>query len=962
MSERRKLLADVDRTIKKIYEGIDQFDEIWKKIHSTMNASQKDKYETELKKEIKKLQRMREQIKSWIQMNDLRSKKNLNDVKRDIELKMEQFRAEEKQLKRKPYSKEALDKGLGEKSDRINNEKMQIDEWLHQTIKELKVQHEKLEAEYEVSKRRRGRGDKDKDKLPKIKNRMTIHHNHIDSLEKILRLIDNDAIDIEEVKSIRSEVDSYVSDAFKNLNYDDNQYLFTSLNLEEAPSFGMITTNSSTSSPCSSKSSLCDLSMKDENIINHNSNNNNNNNNNNHHHHSQQTHLNLMTEQHDNRKKGTKKQHEKHRTTKNDYSNIIPTTSTTTTITTGNTVTVTTTLLSITTIATTISLSSSSTTTAKILNSASLNMNNNNNGDVAGVESSTNSYWTSNKQRNNKKIISSTASSIILPSSSMKNDIEKMTSSTSTLLKKSSANNVTSSSSGMTSRTHDTASHPEEENEDKTFLSKDCDFKSGSSTFYSDMKRKLPSISDVSTPQNLSYVDMLHLNSQSSGNRCSSPSTLTMTNASSTFLTTPTTKYSQVPSNSISQDLPKFLNSPTNRSIHSPPTTSTTTTITMDDGDQIYNHSSPLSSDRHHRPLSHSFNHIPISSTGTTKPSMTNLDQQFSLDNHMESEYPQLYMSGGPPLTLSTINISQLSSYPLITFVMTDILIESARIHSIKEKDKEKTFMIEEFRNSMRSAAPSPTRMITPFLQIIVRLLDTYKNVGEASHLFKDAMKFLERFGTEFAKAALRKTMDYFEAKYHSVEPPSTNIVHDQQDKIHTPLIHEEKRIELLQPTGGLQYNEEHLLALDALEGATSFLPHPIEMDVDSSSQQKIPRMYVPTPEYYPTDCLPTTMTIEYYTKLPEDTLFFIYFFMEGTLAQRLAATALKKRMWDFHKVAYSWMKRSSAPIRISNESEVGRYIYFNAKEWKEEETSDRFEVKFDNMWSCSANTSVIDK
>ena len=54
-------------------------------IQTASNSNQKDKYETELKKEIKKLQRLREQIKSWQSSNDIKDKKPLIESRKNIE-------------------------------------------------------------------------------------------------------------------------------------------------------------------------------------------------------------------------------------------------------------------------------------------------------------------------------------------------------------------------------------------------------------------------------------------------------------------------------------------------------------------------------------------------------------------------------------------------------------------------------------------------------------------------------------------------------------------------------------------------------------------------------------------------------------------------------------------------------------------------------------------------------------
>jgi len=44
-------------------------------VYDTENANQKEKFEADLKKEIKKLQRYRDQIKMWIQSSEIKDKK-----------------------------------------------------------------------------------------------------------------------------------------------------------------------------------------------------------------------------------------------------------------------------------------------------------------------------------------------------------------------------------------------------------------------------------------------------------------------------------------------------------------------------------------------------------------------------------------------------------------------------------------------------------------------------------------------------------------------------------------------------------------------------------------------------------------------------------------------------------------------------------------------------------------------
>ena len=77
--------GEIDRCLKKVTEGVELFEDIWQKVHNAANSNQKEKYETDLKKEIKKLQRLRDQIKSWIQSGEIKDKSTLLENRKLIE-------------------------------------------------------------------------------------------------------------------------------------------------------------------------------------------------------------------------------------------------------------------------------------------------------------------------------------------------------------------------------------------------------------------------------------------------------------------------------------------------------------------------------------------------------------------------------------------------------------------------------------------------------------------------------------------------------------------------------------------------------------------------------------------------------------------------------------------------------------------------------------------------------------
>jgi CCR4-NOT transcription complex subunit 3 len=81
----RKLQQEVDKCFKKVDEGVEEFTSIYQKLHESTNPTQKEKLEDNLKREIKKLQRLRDQIKTWAASNDVKDKGPLMEKRKLIE-------------------------------------------------------------------------------------------------------------------------------------------------------------------------------------------------------------------------------------------------------------------------------------------------------------------------------------------------------------------------------------------------------------------------------------------------------------------------------------------------------------------------------------------------------------------------------------------------------------------------------------------------------------------------------------------------------------------------------------------------------------------------------------------------------------------------------------------------------------------------------------------------------------
>ncbi|XP_058715549.1 LOW QUALITY PROTEIN: CCR4-NOT transcription complex subunit 3 [Poecile atricapillus] len=235
MADKRKLQGEIDRCLKKVSEGVEQFEDIWQKLHNAANANQKEKYEADLKKEIKKLQRLRDQIKTWVASNEIKDKRQLIDNRKLIETQMERFKVVERETKTKAYSKEGL--GLAQKVDPAQKEKEEVGQWLTNTIDTLNMQVDQFESEVESLsvQTRKKKGDKDKqDRIEALKRQVERHRFHVRMLETLLRMLDNDSIPVDPVRKLKDDVEYYV-DSCQEPDFEENEFLYDDLDLDDIP-------------------------------------------------------------------------------------------------------------------------------------------------------------------------------------------------------------------------------------------------------------------------------------------------------------------------------------------------------------------------------------------------------------------------------------------------------------------------------------------------------------------------------------------------------------------------------------------------------------------------------------------------------------------------------------------------------------------------------------------------------
>jgi CCR4-NOT transcription complex subunit 3 len=237
----RKLMQEVEKCYKKVAEGVDEFNSIYEKIEQSNNPAQKEKLEDNLKREIKKLQRLRDQIKTWAASSDVKDKDRLMDHRKLIETQMEKFKAVEKAMKTKAYSKEGLSGPI--KLDPQEQKKMELCDFLSNQVDALEQLVEALEAESETlaAGMKKGKANKDKaTRVAEIEQIIEKHKFHQGKLELIQRSLENGRIDPEQVVEVQDSIDYYVQECAQGGEPPDDDGMYDDLDLgDNEEVFGM---------------------------------------------------------------------------------------------------------------------------------------------------------------------------------------------------------------------------------------------------------------------------------------------------------------------------------------------------------------------------------------------------------------------------------------------------------------------------------------------------------------------------------------------------------------------------------------------------------------------------------------------------------------------------------------------------------------------------------------------------
>jgi CCR4-NOT transcription complex subunit 3 len=162
---------------------------------------------------------------------------------------MEKFKAVEKAMKTKAYSKEGL--SAATKLDPKEQAKQEVFAFLSDMVDELERQIETLEAEGESiqATMKKGKNQSSKaDRMAEIERITERHKWHQGKLELIKRSLENDRVETDQVTGLEDSIKYYVTDGM-NHDYMEDDEMYDELNLQEdEDNFGMNNDNDRVSS------------------------------------------------------------------------------------------------------------------------------------------------------------------------------------------------------------------------------------------------------------------------------------------------------------------------------------------------------------------------------------------------------------------------------------------------------------------------------------------------------------------------------------------------------------------------------------------------------------------------------------------------------------------------------------------------------------------------------------------
>jgi CCR4-NOT transcription complex subunit 3 len=225
MSNIKKVQTEADRLLKKVNEGLEAYDELHEKLGNAPNASAKERLEGDLKRELKKLQRHREAMKTFMQNDDYKEKTKMQQSRKRIEERMESFRAIEREMKTKAFSNEGLASAALEKAE------SPTEQWLKEVIEDGRKKIELLEYEAQKANNGRVRRGKTQQKSD-YQLRLEKLQVHFFKWEALLRMVTNEEVDTDEVDELQEPIQKVLEDD-ADMDVIENMSIYDTFDIAE---------------------------------------------------------------------------------------------------------------------------------------------------------------------------------------------------------------------------------------------------------------------------------------------------------------------------------------------------------------------------------------------------------------------------------------------------------------------------------------------------------------------------------------------------------------------------------------------------------------------------------------------------------------------------------------------------------------------------------------------------------
>lgn len=239
MAQLKKLQSEIDKGLKKVDEGVEEYNRLKDAHHRASQPNQKEKLEESLKAQIKKLQRDRNQLSTWIADKQVKDKGPLIAGKNKIEGLMDHFKDFERESKTKRFSQVGLNKE--DRADPEEQKRREMISWIQDMLSNLEKEFDELTAEdQQLMSKKPSKNSKEEANLTFNKRVLDAHRWHMNKLEQLQRKLNNEDVDVESLDALKESLVLYMNEEVNQrtaetfMDYDD---VYDDFKLEEVEDY-----------------------------------------------------------------------------------------------------------------------------------------------------------------------------------------------------------------------------------------------------------------------------------------------------------------------------------------------------------------------------------------------------------------------------------------------------------------------------------------------------------------------------------------------------------------------------------------------------------------------------------------------------------------------------------------------------------------------------------------------------